>query len=117
MTQKTAVKKAVAEAVAKAVAEVMADLEDLEEQEPEVPKPRAKQKRNIPREKINMGNLKPRTATDTHGGTVTLTGRFDPEDKEFLTAQPEGASYHLRQAVREYVAKLKKAQAKAARAK
>ena len=86
---------------------------------PEYNSPRYSVKRTLNRdpETINMSGLKPFTAPDTSGDTVVLTAKVDPVDKDFLSELPEGVSFHVRQAVRAYVAGLKKAQAKAVRTK
>jgi hypothetical protein len=47
-------------------------------------------------------NLSSFSAPDTGGETVSISCRLEREDAEWLRSQPEGASYHLRQALRMY---------------
>ncbi|MDF5713342.1 MAG: hypothetical protein PUP93_05505 [Rhizonema sp. NSF051] len=44
-----------------------------------------------------------RSAPDNPGETATVTNRITIEQKEWLDAQPEGRSYHVRQALRMYI--------------
>jgi hypothetical protein len=52
--------------------------------------------------KRDTSGLCPNLAADCTEPPVAITARIDPEDKDWLKSLPEGASYHIRQAVRAY---------------
>jgi hypothetical protein len=54
----------------------------------------------------SMENLRDRSAPDTPGDTVAVGVRLRPEDVEWLRSQPEGMSYHVRQAIGRYITSL-----------
>ena len=47
-------------------------------------------------------NLSSFSAPDTKGETISISCRLEREDVEWLRSQPQGASYHLRQALKMY---------------
>lgn len=51
-----------------------------------------------------LANLRDRSAPDKPGETVAVGVRLTPEQRDWLRAQPEGASFHIRQALRSYIA-------------
>ena len=50
----------------------------------------------------SLKNLTDRSAPDRPQDTTPITVRLRTEDLEWLRSQPEGVSYHVRQAVRQY---------------
>jgi hypothetical protein len=58
----------------------------------------------MPNPNPDTSGLTPFSAPDTSGGTVKVYGRVEKYIKDWLKAQPEGESYHVRQALREYFA-------------
>lgn len=128
MPRKEATAKAVKAAAAilkapeKATAEEVEAIAPKTRKKPTFKKQRYSVKRTLNRDPatINTSGLeayRAAIAPDAKGDTVVLTAKVDPGDKDFLLELPEGVSYHVRQAVRAYVAGLKKAQAKAVRTK
>lgn len=54
---------------------------------------------------MNENNLIPYKAKDGKAGDAHVQGRVSPEIKKWLQTLPEGESYHIRQALKEYYAK------------
>ncbi len=52
----------------------------------------------------SLANLKKTEAPDAPGETIATTHRITPEQHQWLKAQAEGASFHVRQALRLYMA-------------
>ena len=50
----------------------------------------------------NISGLRPVMAADCDQKPVIVTAKIDPDDKEWLKSLPEGTSYHIRQAIRQY---------------
>jgi hypothetical protein len=59
-----------------------------------------KKKRTIA--ESSLANLRPQRAPDNPGGTIAGPIRLSPEDWQWLKTLPDGASYHMRQAVKLY---------------
>lgn len=55
----------------------------------------------------NTSGLKCFSAPDTSGGTVHVQAFVPPEVKALLQEQPEGVSYHIRQALIPYCEQLR----------
>ena len=54
----------------------------------------------------SLANLPDRSAPDKPGETVTTGIRITPEDRDWLKGLEGGLSYHIRQAIADYRAKL-----------
>lgn len=50
----------------------------------------------------SLANLIPQPAPDAPGETEATTVRVGKDDLEWLRSLPEGVSYHVRQAVKQY---------------
>ena len=53
----------------------------------------------------SLDNLVDKSAPDKPGGTIPITVRVTPEQKEWLDKQVEGRSFHAREAFRAYIPK------------